>query len=182
MKVKINYGKLVDSPYSKETKDAFIFEDPDAISQLANELRNGNASTAARALSRLAFQHNMTTPPGGLNVPICGTTRIGLPVASATDSGRSPEITSRQSIAKVFSRARLSRWLRRGPALYGSPRIRASEGTHRPYGRHPQISLTSETECRTVSPMVRTRSGFSRRGRYYGCTRGFGPNIHSLHK
>lgn len=45
MRVKINYKKLVDSPYSIQHKDAFIFEDFDAISQLVNELKNGNAST-----------------------------------------------------------------------------------------------------------------------------------------
>jgi hypothetical protein len=46
------------------------------------------ASEAARALSRLAFQHSITFLPGGLAAPMCGTTMTGRPVANATLSGR----------------------------------------------------------------------------------------------
>jgi hypothetical protein len=49
----------------------------------------GKASEAARAASRLAFQHSITVPPGVFCTPMCGTTKTARPVESATVSGRS---------------------------------------------------------------------------------------------
>src|SRR5258708_6592518 len=59
--------------------------------------RNGNASEAARALSRLAFQHSMTVLPGFERTPICGTTRVGRPAERATVSGRSVGVSDTAS-------------------------------------------------------------------------------------
>ena len=56
---------------------------------LAAARKSGRASEAARALSRLAFQHSMTVFAGSADAPTCGTTSIGRPVDSAMVSGRS---------------------------------------------------------------------------------------------
>jgi hypothetical protein len=54
--------------------------------------KSGNASVAARAASRLPFQHSSTPSPGGVRRPDDGRTRTGRPEKNATVAGSSADI------------------------------------------------------------------------------------------